>query len=110
MNLEQKEQRDFFEVALFFLSLQISRECVTMEARKDPDGVRRERLSLRRERDPAGKDDGGGSGPPLLHVGRTDPRGRDRREREHEHLPLPVRRGSGRRTGQEQQPEVLLPV
>ena len=40
MNHEQKEQRNFFEIALFFLSLQISRECVTMEARTDPDGGR----------------------------------------------------------------------
>ena len=40
MDHEQKEQCNFFEVALFFLFLQISRECVTMEARTDPDGVR----------------------------------------------------------------------
>ena len=39
MDHEQKEQRNF-EIALFFLSLQISRECVTMEARTDPDGGR----------------------------------------------------------------------
>lgn len=48
-----------------------------MEARADADGVRRERLPLRRERDPAGKDHGGGSGPPLLHVRRPDPGGGD---------------------------------
>ena len=47
-----------------------------MEARADADGVRRERLPLRR-RDPAGKDHGGGSGPPLLHVRRPDPGGGD---------------------------------
>ena len=37
MDHEQKEQRNF-EIALFFLSLQISREYVTMEARKDFGG------------------------------------------------------------------------
>ena len=34
MDHEQKEQCNFFEVALFFLFLQISRECATMEARR----------------------------------------------------------------------------
>ena len=39
MDHEQKEQCNFFEVALFFLSLQISGEYVTMEARANFGGV-----------------------------------------------------------------------